>query len=347
MTGPIDRRGAKRFQQELEIELHSKEARIRLPVFDVSRHGMFIACRDPPPMNHAVLMTVRMRGGPFETMATVMRRVTEHPSFTAQSYGRGGSTPLGMGVKLFCLGADAKDRWDRYVALLEDPGVQLPTRPLSTSKAAACFLVQPETVTELLEFYTQNVTSHRTLFVSPAVRMLGALVQFVLVHPDTHEEHALDAKVVEWNADHPLRMGVRFEKVDQSARRAFRGFLGPVPGAGTLSMPEGAPLVPGGARPKWTEYAFFSPKVRANRDPSGEFILLDDEATPSIIVPPSPQELDVIEGEMLDLPALELVDKRELFDFHWNAEGAADDEATDVSDPMPKEPTDPTKKIKR
>jgi hypothetical protein len=336
-----DRRGAPRFQQDLEIELHSKTDRIRLPVFDVSRHGMFIACRDPPPMHHAVLMTVRLRGGPFETMATVMRRVTEYPKFTDGTFGRGGSNPLGMGVKLFCLGADAKERWDRYVALLEDPGVQLPTRP--TSQASACFLMQPETVTELLEFYTQNVVSNRTLFVSPAVRMIGALVHFVLVHPDTREELVLDAKVVEWNPDHPLRMGVRFERVDKDSRRTFRGFLGPVPGAGTLSMPDGAPLVAGGQRPKWTEYAFFSPKVRAGRDPSGEFVLLDDDAAPAIIVPPSPQELDVIEGEMMELPEMSSVDKRALFDFNWDAGGwSADDEA-----PPAPSGDEATKKIKR
>lgn len=323
-----DRRGAPRFQQDLEIELHSKTERIRLPVFDVSRHGMFIACRDPPPLHHAVLMTVKLRGGPFETMATVMRRVTSYPAFTTGSEGRGGSQPLGMGLKLFCLGSDAKQRWDRYVALLEDPGVQLPTRP--TSRASACFLMQPETVTELLDMYTQNVVSNRTLYVSPAVRMIGALVQFVMVHPDTREELVLDAKVVEWNADHPLRMGVRFEKVDAVSRRTFRTFLGPVPdagpvpGAGTVSMPDGAPLVAGGQRPKWTEYAFFSPKVRANRDPSGEFVILDDDATPTIIVPPSPKELDVIEGEMLDMPEMEMVDKRALFDFNWTAEEQTD-----------------------
>src|SRR5688500_17949945 len=47
-----DRRVARRFQQELEIDLHArdaKEERVRLRVFDVSRHGMFVERREPPP----------------------------------------------------------------------------------------------------------------------------------------------------------------------------------------------------------------------------------------------------------------------------------------------------------
>ena len=108
-------------------------------------------------------------------------------------------------------------------------------------------------------------------------------------------------------------------------------------------MPDGAPLMPGGSRPKWTEYAFFSPKVRANRDPSGEFVILDDNAAQTIIVPPSPQELDVIEGEMMDLPEMSSVDKRELFDFNWDAGGWSPDDEYMMKD----DATDPSKKIKR
>jgi len=51
MASDDERRVAKRFPQELEVDLHSKAERIRLRAVDVSRHGMFIACTNPPPMH--------------------------------------------------------------------------------------------------------------------------------------------------------------------------------------------------------------------------------------------------------------------------------------------------------
>src|SRR5678809_459779 len=97
-----ERRTGNRHSFELDVELHSRTDRVKLKALDVSRHGLFVAFEQPPPLNHAVLLTVKLRGGPFETMATVVRRVMAMHEGPA----------LGMGLKLFCLGAGAKDRWD-------------------------------------------------------------------------------------------------------------------------------------------------------------------------------------------------------------------------------------------
>jgi hypothetical protein len=274
-----ERRLAARHAQEIDVEVHARQDRVPLRALDVSRHGLFIATDQPAPLHHAVLLTVRLRGGPFECMATVVRRVTASDL-------RG---PQGMGVKLFCLGAAAKERWDRYVASLEKPDLLLPVREATSE--GACFLVQLDTVDALSEFFAQNVVGARTLYLSPAIRTLGAPVQIVLVHPETQQELTLEARVAEWSPDHPLRMGIRFEHVD---RRGFMRFIGARP-----RSTSDAPLV-AASRPRWTEYAYYSPKVREEQKAE-----------------PSPAELDVIEGELLDHPALGDVDKRELFDFHW------------------------------
>ena len=278
-----ERRLAVRHAHEVDVELHSRKERSRLRAVDVSRHGLFVTMDKPAPLHHALLLTVMLRGGPFECMATVVRRVTD------QNEGA-----LGMGLKLFCLGAAAKDRWDRFVMSLEQPGLLLPVREARSD--GACFLVQHDTIAALHEFFAQNVIGAKTLYLSPAIRLIGAPVQVVLVHPLTQVEHTLEARVVEWNADHPLRMGIRFEHVD---RRAFQRFLGAPPAT------PNSPLV-AAARPRWTEYAYYSPKVRRDQ---------------------STAELDVVEGKLLEHPELELVDKKELFDFAWtNPED--DDEGT-------------------
>ena len=318
----VERRLATRHVYELDVDVHSKTDRARVRATDVSRHGLFVQLDQPSPLHHALLLTVHLRGGPFETMATVVRRSLD------ASQGA-----VGMGLKLFCLGAQAKSRWDLFVASLDDHALTLPVRNVRAD-GGACFLVQPETVAELYEFFAQNVAVARTLYLSPAIRKIGAPVQVVLVHPESNDELTLFAKVVEWSSDHPLRMGIRFDALERDAKTAFKKFLGPVPGlGGALRSGEGTPLV-SHARPRWTEYAYYSPKIRATAgsfpsggeappsrphgqsDPSGEVVLLEDEVSAS--QPPSPAELDVIEGQLLDLPEMRMVDRRALFDFAWS-----------------------------
>lgn len=286
-----ERRQAARHHYDLEVDLHARDQRVRLHAVDVSRHGMFLATAAPPPLHHAVLLTVRLKGGPFETMATVVRRV--EAAGTPGTPGAG----HGVGVKLFCLGADAKTRWDRFVGTFEDEELLLPMR--AAPPDAACFLVQPDDPRGLVEFFARNVGKNRTLYVSPALRRVGAEVHMVLVHPVSGEELALRATVVEWNPDHPLRMGVRFDPIPAGMRRAFQKFVGPMPPQIEPKKPILAPPLVSAERPRWTEYAFYSPKLKTDE------------------IDPSPEELDVIEGQLLEHPGLEGVDKRELFDFAW------------------------------
>lgn len=317
VTESRERRGNTRHAHELDVELHLKEQRIPLRATDVSRHGLFLTSKLIfPPLHRAVLLTVKLKSGPFETMASIVRRV-EEPSQ--------GPT-LGIGLKIYCLGASARQRWDDFVRGLEnkplDLRADLQTR---TSKAAASFLVQPEDAAGLLDFFVQNVATQRTLFVSPAVRKVGAEVEFVLVHPMTHEESVHLGTVVEWNPDHPHRMGVQIAPADTETRKAFRKFLGPVRGASIItaaptSSTEGPPV---SEKAHWTEYAMHSPRLHMLAPPAGhdgtDEIMLLDEVVQSL-PPQAPEELDIIEGELLQHPELELVDKRALFDFNWNAE---------------------------
>jgi hypothetical protein len=325
VTESLDRRGGARHPHELDVELHLKEQRIPLRATDISRHGMFLASKLLfPPLHRAVLLTVKLKSGPFETMASIVRRVEE----PAQG------SMLGIGLKIYCLGADARQRWDSYVNGLEqqpiDLRADLKTR---TSHAAASFLVQPDDPAGLLDFFVHNVATPRTLFVSPAVRKVGAEVEFVLVHPFTHEESVHLGRVTEWNPDHPHRMGVQIAPANAAARAAFRKFLGPVRGASIItaaptSSTEGAAVGAAAERAHWTEYALHSPKLhplapplgtqRDGTDGTDEILLLDEVA--ASLPPQAPEELDIIEGELLQHPELEYVDKRALFDFNWNAE---------------------------
>ncbi len=281
-----ERRDGARHTREIEVELHLRRERRRLRTGDVSRHGVFVVCDDPPPTSHAVLLTVRLDGGSFDAMATVARQV-EH------RHDRQG----GVGLRFFCLGTAARHRWDEFIGNVERPTLRARPRPAA---AGASFLIQPPSTAALLDFFEEIVLARSVVHVTPSLRQVGAPVEIVLVHPVTHEEISFEAEVASWSPDDPMRMGVRMRVVDKGKRDAFRAFLGPTPGAGSPSMPDGAPLL-AAPRDRVTEYAFVSPKLRRAAR----------EAT---------AELEVVEGQLLELPELQLVDRSELFDFDWQNE---------------------------
>lgn len=279
-----ERRDAARHPRELDVDLHVRKERRPVRTSDVSRHGLFIVCNEPPPVSHALLLTVRLDGSSFDAMATVTRHVKRRHDQ------RGGA-----GLRFFCLGAAARGRWDELIATIEQPTLRARPRP---AVSGACFLIQPRDAAALVDFFEQIVLARSIVFVTPALRQLGAHVQLVLVHPVSNEEIAFDAEVASWSPDDPMRMGVRMKQVDKAKRAAFRTFIGPTPGSGSASMPDGAPLIPT-ARDRVTEYAFVSPKLRrANQRAAAE--------------------LEVVQGKLLELPELQLVDKSELFDFNWH-----------------------------
>ncbi len=283
-----ERRDAARHPRELAVELHVRKGRRRVRTADVSRHGLSVVCDDPPPLAHALLLTVQLEGGAFDAMATVARHVDRRHDRLA-----------GAGLRFFCLGAAARARWDDFISGIERPTLRARPRP---DVGGACFLIQPRDAGALLEFYEKIVLARSTVFVTPSLRQLGALVRVVLVHPATTDEFTFEGEVVSWSPDDPLRMGVRMRPVDRAARAAFRSFLGPTTGGGSRSLPDGAPLI-AAARDRVTEYAFVSPKLRRATAPA--------------------ERLEVVEGTLIDLPELQLVDKSELFDFDWQNDDTA------------------------
>lgn len=293
------RRLGKRYKRGLDVELHTKAGGSLVRAVDVSRHGLFLAMPNPPPANHVVLLTVHLPDAPFETMALVARRT--HKGAVA-------GVEEGAGVKLYCLASDAKARWDHFIAGLSGREVSLTPRATIPSSSAS-FLVQLETTAEIEEFFNRHVRQGHIVHVTPALKQLGAEVLLVLVHPDTKKEFVLRAAVAELYPDRPLRMGIRFVDVDMPKRMEFRRFLGitrdesePAPQSELVSHP----------RNRFTEYAFYSPKL------PGRAPISDDE-TPSAVAAAdeASEELATIEGDLLELEELDDIAKGALFDFNW------------------------------
>lgn len=271
--------------------MHIKSTRVAARVGDVSQHGLFVHMRDPPPVAHVVALTIFLPGGPLEVMATVKRRVVA------------GFDDEGAGLLLFALSGSARARWEAFVRAGAEPGVPLAPAERITG-ADAAFLVQLDNVRATLAFFDEKIVPLQTVYVTPPFRKLGARVDVVLVHPDTDDEAVFHATVTELSADRPERMGIRFDPIDRGQRQAFLAMLGP------LTTPDGRPLM--GAQlqttgaERVTQYAFISPKLRGRS--------LEDQAPLDLI-----DEAPVEEPQQTP-PELQLVDKRELFDFDWDAQ---------------------------
>lgn len=215
----------------------------------------------------------------------VMASVARHGGFNVESMG-------GAGLKLYCLASTAKVRWDRFVADAGGEAFQAAERP---SRGAATFLVQVQSADELRAFFQKHVLARQTVYITPPLRRLGAELVVVLVHPGTHEELALHGVVDELDPDRPLRMGVKLDDDGPALRRRFEAFIAPA--ANPVQGDDGSGT-----------YTFISPKLAAQN-------AAREQADSAALV-----LSDVVEE-----PALELVDRRALFDFDWSADGDAEE----------------------
>src|SRR5262245_48971449 len=70
----LERRASRRTPYSLGVDLHGVILR-RFATADVSRGGMLVVMRDPPPVRHAVVLTLALDDGPLTVVATVVRHV--------------------------------------------------------------------------------------------------------------------------------------------------------------------------------------------------------------------------------------------------------------------------------
>jgi hypothetical protein len=288
-TSGAEKRRSRRLPERLPCLVHIKNERVGARVGDVSQHGLFVHMQDPPPVAHVVALTIQLPGGPLEVMATVKRRVIA------------GMDEAGAGLLLFALSGAARARWEGFVRGGAEAGVALAPAQRITG-ADAAFLVQLDSARAMLAFFDEKVVPLQTVYVTPPFRKIGARVDVVLVHPDTDDEMVFHATVTELSADRPERMGIRFDPIDRGQRQAFLAMVGP------LATPDGRPLMEAQLQTtgseRVTQYAFISPKLRGKS--------LDDQPPLDLVeeVPAEPAHAP---------PELELMDKRELFDFDWDA----------------------------
>lgn len=218
-----DRRHAPRYRQHLDVELLSAPEPRRTTAADVSRRGLFLVCDSPPPVGERVTLRIHAATGSFDTAGTVVRHGTTAHSQAA-----------GAGVVVVPLDDDSRQHWDTLLSDVEGvSGLALPTR---TSDAGVCFVVQLPTVAALEQFFRTSVQSPKTFHVASPETPVGTEVLFALVHPTSRAEFNVRARVVEFDAARPGRIGIAFLPVEPSQQEAFKRFAGIVEDDSLLSF---------------------------------------------------------------------------------------------------------------
>lgn len=298
-----DKRRDRRLEERLDCDVHLKGALVPARVTNVSRRGLFILLRHPPPVGHVVTLTVHLPGGAFDLMATVQRHA-------GTSY-----ADEGAGLLIFALSGPSRTRWEAFVRAGEEPGFSLaPTA--APPDVDAAFLVQLDSPRAMLAFFDSTIAPLQTVYVMPPYKRLGARVAVFLVHPQSEVQEAFFATVSELSPDRPERMGLKFDAITRDRRASFLASIGPT------AHPNGRPLVevePTGLA-RVTEYAFVSPKLRSRVDEEPLAVVHGQlETTPAPPPAPKPAPTFLGEPEPAAPPELEHVDRGALFDFNWDA----------------------------
>lgn len=217
-----------RFAVSIPVLLKRKGVVQTLVTSDVSRHGAFILTDDARGERELVQLVFQTAAGDVDAMCMVARVIRP-----------GSDRPPGLGVDLFALAKDAKDRWEAFVHDLKVRGAAGPsTKPAPPPPApatrrehvrhAACFLVKLRDKGELVEMVTKDIGRGGTFLRTPLLREVGEVVDLVLVHPETDDEFHLEAMVVR-AIDHDVPsergMGLRFAALDAPTTAKLHAFI--------------------------------------------------------------------------------------------------------------------------
>jgi hypothetical protein len=213
------------YAASIPVLLKRKGVAATLVTSDVSRHGAFVLTDDARGERELVQLVFRTPAGDVDAMCMIARVIRP-----------GAGRPPGLGVDLFALAKDAKDRWESFVRDLKVRGVGGPVPAPAPEPAtrrehvrhAACFLVKLRDKGELVEMATKDIGRGGTFLRTPLLREVGEVVEIVLVHPETDDEYRIDAMVVR-AVDHDTPsergLGLRFAALDAEQTARLHAFI--------------------------------------------------------------------------------------------------------------------------
>lgn len=248
--GHREQRRDRRFRYRLPVTLVRGAQEVALLSDDVSFRGLFLRTDDPPPLRQLLQLRLRLPPENDELRVHAMAVFTVAP-------GTEGRTP-GVGVQLYALGDEARQRWERFVRWVaathpESDAARVRPKPSAPDpvhrrfpRVARTLTVRTPSVDDLQVLVTRDVSRGGKFLRTTADLPVGSELRLLVAHPRTGQTFAVDAIVRRRVEGPPERagIGVEFVGLDEKRREELASFAGldeSVPDAGGAPVPEGDP----------------------------------------------------------------------------------------------------------
>jgi len=232
-----EKRRDQRYPFRVRVAISVGRQEIVTQTDDVSFNGIFLRMDSPPPERQLVRMIFSLppSGDPLTVMGMVAR-------VTPALNGR----PPGAGIRFYGVEQMVRNRWQSFVRHVASapppapparettlPPAQAPVFPPETPDAvrrrfarhAVSLRIRLQTVGELHELYTRNVSKGGLLVRTELDLPLRSLLKVQVLHPGTGDTFHLEA-VVRWRGEPPeTGLGIEFVNVTDERRNEFFEFI--------------------------------------------------------------------------------------------------------------------------
>ena len=203
----------------LDVKIQTAVGETTFQTKDISYRGVFILCSDPFPLRKLVRFKTVVDDQELQMMGLVAHRLN------APDAAERGVKP-GMGIQLYSVGDDTRDRWRQYVrdCYEADPDAAEEMRASELPRIR----IHLATEAMMKQFMERDFPSGSIFYRTPDVHPVGTRVLCEVSHPTTGEHFQLQAQVSEVS-DGPRRnrgMRVDFLELSEASDERFDDFFG-------------------------------------------------------------------------------------------------------------------------
>lgn len=228
--GRPEQRRDRRYRFQLPVVLVRGAREVTLLTGDVSYRGLFLRTDDPPPLRELLQVKARL---PPENDDLLLHAM----AVFVVPVGADGRAP-GVGLQLYAVGAEARQRWERFVRWVAKTHPESLEAPVKADVAAPdpvkrqfprvrrTLTVRAQSIDDLHHIVTQDV-SRGGMFLRTGLDVaIGSELRLFVAHPQTGHTFAIDA-IVRRRVERPPEragLGVEFVGLDEKRREEFAAF---------------------------------------------------------------------------------------------------------------------------
>jgi Tfp pilus assembly protein PilZ len=210
-----------RIDISLPVTLQLPGGELQYEINNASYRGIFIACPEPLQLRKLVRFRTMLDedSEPLQMLGLIAHTV--NPTEARES----GKTP-GMGIQLFAVGNDNRERWRAFIGdqYEQDPEAREEVRAMEVPRVN----VHMRSMEQLQNFATRDLETGNIFVRTSELSAVDSTVICDIIHPDSNEVYALEARVIDVKETPRRERGMRVEFValDEEQREQFAAFIG-------------------------------------------------------------------------------------------------------------------------